>query len=526
MIDLTKEESRIIALRDEAISGFDRMKPQFKSLEQGYMAIIDEGQRTSLRKRRKSTLNTQMIRPKVGKVVKDVMKSFFGVDELCQITPETMENDNDLETSEVLKKELEEYSRTSNMQRAVSPIVFRTLVHGTAVLKVYWCKKSNTVKLEPVKLANIFFDPHALNPSSMKYFVHKIEGLTIGELKKQYPKAKIDWEGIEQLRNQLEDLGDYRRVTIHEVYRQIGDAWFVSSLADDVFFRTDVKLVDNHPFIVSTIEDQFEMLDETTVLSYGDSFIAPLLPIQSEYIIRRNQQIDAIDLQLNQRFITTNTSGLREEDLNSNRKKLVVNNINEIRELPTPRIDQAIFDTDKLEAEAQDTIGISKMSQGLNDKKNLNQTATGISILTQEGSIVIDSINRAFNDSFFRPMMTRIITLIYKYKDSDRFARIDRRQKLRQKVVIDVGIGSTNKEIKMGEIDGAHQVLLGALPIMMQLGAQQEVAKYTKVMSKLLDERIKLLGFNSILEAIKKDEEAMEQLQPQITQQIQQGGIA
>lgn len=521
-VEQTADQQRIIALRDEAIGGFDRMKPQFKSLEMGYMAIIDEGQRTSLRKRRKSTLNPAMIRPKVSKVVRDVMRSFFGADELCQINPETMDNENDLKTSEILKKELDEYARDSNLYANVKPSVRSTMVYGTAAVKCYWSVAENTVKIENVKLGKIFLDPHSQNADGIRYIVHKIESRTIGELKKQFPKAKIDWAGIEQLNNQTEELGDYRRVTIYDVYRLINGVWTVSTVADDVFIRTDIKLKDGHPFIIPTIEEQFELIEESSVMSYGDSFIAPLLPIQTEYIIRRNQQIDAIDLQLNQRFLTTSTSGLREEDLNSNRKRLVVQSLNEIKELPAPRIDQAIFDTDKLEGEAQDIIGISKMSQGLNDKKNLNQTATGISILTQEGSSVIDDVNRAFNEALFRPLFNRIIKLIYKYKVSERFASIDRRKPLRQKVVIDVGIGSTNKEIKMGEIDGAQTAVSNAIPLFVQVNALDEAAKYTAVLGKLLDERIKLLGFNSILEEIKEDEERMAQ-NPQIIPQIQQG---
>lgn len=520
-VEQTEEQQRIIALRDEAIGGFDRMRPQFKALEAGYMAIIDEGQRTSLRKRRKSTLNPAMIRPKVAKVVRDVMRSFFGADELCQISPETGENENDLKTSEILKKELDEYARDENLYAGIKPAVRSAIVYGTAAVKCYWSVAENTVKIENVKLGKVYLDPHAQNADGIRYLVHKIESRTIGELKKQFPKAKIDWAGIEQLHNQTEELGEYRRITIYDVYRLHNGVWTVSTVADDIFIRTDVKLKDGLPFIIPTIDEQFELLDESSVLSYGDSLIAPLLPIQTEYVIRRNQQIDAIDLQLNQRFLTTSTSGLREEDLNSNRKRLVVQSLNEIKELPAPRIDQAIFDTDKLEGEAQDVFGISKLSQGLNDKKNLNQTATGISILTQEGSTVIDDINRAFNEALFRPLFNRIVRLIYKYKVSERFAQINRNQPLRQKVVIDVGIGSTNKEIKMGEVDGAQTAVANAIPVFIQVGAAEEAAKYTKVLGRLLDERIKLLGFNSILEEI-KEEAAMAQSQsPQPAPQIQ-----
>jgi hypothetical protein len=180
--------------------------------------------------------------------------------------------------------------------------------------------------------------------------------------------------------------------------------------------------------------------------------------------------------------------------------------MNNIRELPAPRIDQSIFDIDKLEAEAQDIFGISKMSQGLNDRKNLNQTATGISILTQEGASVIDDTNRAFNESFFRPLLRRVITLIYKYKTSDRFAQIDRSQPMRQRVVIDVGIGSTNKEIQSAAIEGATVAVSAAINTFVSIQDMGSVAKYGKVLDKLLEEKIKLLGFNTILDDIEQSE--------------------
>lgn len=525
------EINEIIGLRDEAIAGYIKHKTDFIKLEEGYVNVISDRQRISLTQRRKSALTPNLIKPKVDKIVRDIMKAFFGQDELAMIQPEDKDVEDDAIVSEAISKELKEYGRDRNLYTKCKPIARDLLVYGTAVAKVYFNTKENDTKIEQVKLSDVYLDPYAPSGLDIRFLVHKITSMTIADLEAQYKTMDVDWEAYanssllgDGMLTQDNQINKYQRVEFHEVYRKKNDKWYVTTiLNDDVVLRLDKVLKDSIPFIIATLDPQLIMINEpiTPVRAYGSAFIASLLAIQTENTIKRNQQLDAIDMQLNQRFITTKTSGLREDDLSSNRKKIVVDSITNIRELPIPRLNDSIFGTDKLEMEAQEISGISKFAQGINDKQNLNQTATGMNILTQEASNVSDDINRAFNENFFRPLVQRIVKLTYQYKESKRFIGIDRTKPLRQKVIINVGIGSTNKIVALQNIDNAIMGVQQSIPLMMQVQDMILIQKYIKILDSLTMEKLKLLGQDSIVEEVEEEERKMLEQKQQMMMQPQ-----
>jgi hypothetical protein len=534
-------KKRYSGFKDTAERGYQQHAADFKILEDAYNGVIEEGQRTSLKQRRKATLQIQAIKPKVNKVVREIMKSFFGGDELAKITED---GEGQAEVIKALEEELKEYARDEKFYSLCKPGIRNCLVYGTSITKVYWA--NNNPRIEHCLLSDVWVDPNAKGPDDIRFLVHRITSLTVLDWKAWYqsrydagkedpdrdlgmetvhPK-KIEWKNYAGSTGQAvasdDDIGDYRRPEVFEIYRVVKGQWFVSTMMEDeTYLRLDEPLRDGNPFIIPNVEPQFVGINETPVRAYGAPFIEPLISIQKEYMIRRNQQVDAIDVQLNQRLLTTATSGLREDDLNSTRKKIVVTDPKAIVPLATPTIRESMFDTDKLEAEMQEISGITKYSQGLADKTNLNQTATGMSILAQEGSSTIDDINRAINEGYFRPLMVKIISMLYKYKESDRFANVSRSEPLRAKVIIDVGIGSTNKELQLQAIDntivGIERVIdkFSALAATDQTAALT-VVKYAKALDKLNREKIKLLGFNTIMEEIDNEFDEQQQIQSTI----------
>ncbi|MFX4282825.1 hypothetical protein ACOL3J_11195, partial [Aliarcobacter butzleri] len=73
----------------------------------------------------------------------------------------------------------------------------------------------------------------------------------------------------------------------------------------EIVLRFKAELPDGLPFIVGTLKEQEVKPDgsDNSVRVYGDSIVAPLIPIQREMIVIRNQQLDIIDRQLNPRYI-------------------------------------------------------------------------------------------------------------------------------------------------------------------------------------------------------------------------------
>ena len=532
-LEVTVEQrSEIIALRDDAIDGYTRHKSDFEALERGYVNVLSDKQRLSLKRREKSALTPNLIKPKVDMVVRDVMKSFFNNDELASLTAEDGVSEEDEIVTEVLVKEIKEFSREQNLYTTVKPIIRNKLIYGTAITKVYFSPAENTIKIQECGLDTVFIDPRAATPNDIKYLVHRIDTMTLEDVERQYG-TNVDW-GVyvddsligNRYTSQSREIGKYQRIELFEVYHKKGTKWFVTTiLNDDTIVRYAKPLKDGLPFIVSQVEPQLVLTSETVtpVRAYGGSFISPLLPLQTEYTIKRNQQIDATDVQLNQRFIVTKTSGLREDDLISNRKKIVVDEINSIKELPIPRLNDSIFDVQQLIHEAEEMSGVTKFSQGM-DGGGQNKTATETMALQQQASGVIDDVNRAVNESFFRPLVNMIVRLTYKYKQSYRFVGIDRTRPLRQKVTINVGVGSTNKMLAMQNNDNTIAAVTQAIQTFLSVGDNMNAQKYIEALDKAMMEKFKLLGQDTIVDAMKKREEELEaqQMQEQMMMQEQQ----
>lgn len=527
-----QEKTQLIAIRDDAIAGFVKHQADFELLEQGYVNIIPNDKRLNLIKRGKSTITPNLILPKVSMVVRDVMKSFFANDELANLSVEDGADEEDKKVNEALKKELKEYSREAKLYSITKPAVRDSLIYGTAINKVYWSKRDNTAKVEQCKIDSVFLDPYAPNSDDLRFLVHRVNSMTIADLEEKYSDMSIDWEqyaddsliGTNTL-SQNDEIGKYQRVEIYDVYRKKGAKWYLSTiLTDDVILAYDTPLKDGLPFIVSNIDPQFVMLNEpiTPVRAYGSSFIAPLIPLQQEYTIKRNQQIDAIDVQLSQRFLVGKQSGLREDDLLSNRKKIAVDDVSSVKELQIPKINDATFSTQLLAQEAEEISGVTKFSQGV-DGGGREKTAREVMALQSQGSSVTDDINRAFNENFFRPLVHKIVNLIYKYKDASVALKdLDRTKILKQKVIINVGVGSTNKMLSLDNNDNAIGAVNMAIQTFMGLQDTQRVQKYSFMFDALVNEKLKLLNQDSVIEEVEvKTKEMQAQQETQAQQQIQ-----
>lgn len=506
---MTKQQTLIINMIDEAKKGYDLYATQFEALEAGYNNNIDEELLKSLRKRRKSHIAPKIIKAKVRKVVISVMKTYFETDEFAKILPASSSSD-DIELYTKIQSLLNEWTtKKLNLYTRIKPSVIDGAIYGTPIVKVYW-KDGEGLRLNRVKIKDLHLDPNATNHFDIQYCVHRVV-TTIGKLRKQYGK-KFKWKNFigDYTDTQVSsiDLGDASRVEVRDVYRLQDGKWRVSTvLPNDSFIVTDKVLKDGLPFIIGNLEPQFVGVNElNSVESYGGSFIEGMMPLQEEYTITRNQQIDAIDRIFNPRYFATKTAGLKEEDVNSNRKKITVSNLKEVQELPVPNINQTIFGVDRLDGEMQEVSGITKYNQGMNDKANLNQTATGVSILTQEGNAVIEDIIRALNESFFEPMIARIVKLLYKYDTNVLLYDVDRSKRLLFSVSINTGVGAINSEIQLNNIQTAEGSAVQNFKLSMEVQDAERAKKYLEVLDELFKEKIKVLRLKTITSILNEED--------------------
>ena len=200
-------------------------------------------------------------------------------------------------------------------------------------------------------------------------------------------------------------------------------------------------------------------------------------------------------------------SGLNEPDLASGRKKVLVSNLQEVEQIQTPRLDPSIFHTDRLDSEMQEVSGVTKATQGLTDSESKYQTATGMSILSEEGNEVIADIIRALNESFFEPAIRRIVKLIYKYDDSPNMYGVDRSKNMKFFVSINAGVGAVNTEVLTNNLSAA----LGGAVQLVQLHSELEdfkgAKRYLKVLDGIYEEQLKAFKLKTLIPILKGEYE-------------------
>jgi len=505
---MNDKQTRVLLLISEAEKGYDLYRSSFEELEAGYLNNLHPTLLKSLKSRRKSHITPQVIKAKVRKVMISVMKTYFENDEFAKLIPEYTTKEGFAEV-EKLQKALDNWTtKRINLYTRFKPSVIDGLVYGTPIIKIYWSGKHLAVNR--VKIKNLHLDPNATSVFDIQYCVERVYS-TVGKLKAQFGR-KFKWknyigqaDGRGGAKVSTIDIGDASRVEIRDVYRFQGGRWLVSTvLPDGTFIRTDEVLKDGLPFIIGNIDPQFVGINENnSVEAYGASFIESMIPLQEEYTITRNQQIDAIDKTFNPQYMATKTSGLNESDLASGRKKVLVSNLGEVEQVPIPRVDPSIFHTDRLDSELQEVSGVTKASQGIVDNGSKYQTATGMSILSEEGNVVVGDIIRALNESFFEPAIRRMVRLIYKYDETPLLYDVDRKKNIKFFVSINAGVGAVNKEVLLNNITQAEGSAIQNGGFALQLQDMEGAKMYSDVLKELYVEKLKALGLKNIIPKFK-----------------------
>lgn len=524
---MRNNKETIKILRDEAISAFNTIKSDFIELEKGYLAKIDDNVKDYLKRHGKSHIEQKIIFAKVRKIERELMKTYFSNSRLADV-----EVVGRPELTEILQNELDCLSNQKlNLYTSIRQNITQMLVYGTSIVKVYFDTKTNCVKIQPKRINEVLIDPYAKSHFDAKYFVDCFY-MSVGDIKRIFKKnvKNIDFDNLDntnatllQKKAQNNNLGDYKRILIHEIYRKIGDDWYLSTMINDEFIRCDVKLKDGHPFCFGIAFPQFVRIDETNAIrSYGASYIEPMIPIQKQFIVTRNQQMDAIYMQLHPRLLCERNSGLRDDDLKLNSQKIVVNNLASIKDLPVPHLSDSIFDVNQLDTELQEVGGLPKLLQGLTST-GMPRNATGMNILNESGNAVIDDIITSYNESFFEPFIQRILKLTYKYKIDERFVNFDRRSDISLKINVNAGVGAMSRDVKLNNLSASKNSLMTMEKMLLEAGLTDKAFEYIKVLDSLTKDELKALGTKNTDElislGIKEPTQTQETQIPQLSEQ-------
>ena len=520
------KQEQVIALFQEAKKGYELIKDDLDILEKAFMNEIEPEKLEELKKRGKSVILPKKIYAKIRRILIAIMRTYFENDSLAKLKPvNPSEEDNAI--IDILQKVFDLWTmKRLSTYTLLRPIIRDGLVYGTGIAKVYWSANAG-LKIERVSLRDFWIDPNANNKFDMEFCVNRVI-TSISRLKKIYGNKKnlrnyigAFIEGQDTFDNA--DLGDYSRIEVFDIYRKIKGKWYVSTMLPDyTFLRIDEELNAGLPFVIGIAEHQVDRPYEKTIKALGYPLVDLLIPLQEQYTVIVNQQFDAIDKQLNPQFLSTKQSGLSEAVLRSNKKLLQVNDLNQVRELPQPNLNQSFLTTDRIDLDAQEISGVTKLAHGLVDK-GVPNTATGMTILTQETNIVIEDIIRSFNETFFEPLVKRIVNLIWMYDKNPLFYGIDRTKKLNFFVNINTGVGATNKDVQLNAITTAEQTALQNLTLALKTGDQQTAMLYRKILDELYIQKLKTINLNVIAKEMEQNLEEIEY--ERALNELQQSGI-
>lgn len=492
---MSKRFGELIDVIEAAENGYKRYEPMFKDMLDAYLMRMDQATYDSLARRNKSRLYFPAINAKVKRIITSLQESYFSNDKFAKLMPD---DEADASEVEVLQEATDYYLNRTSMFMAMSDVFFNVTVMGTCFTKTYW---NDGVKIESISPLELFVDPSAKTWEDINYFVHNIY-MTPDEIKR-LQRSGVFKRTFKADELQSDDMHDnverFNRIKLQEVYmRNKKGMWTVSTVYDSsVALRQDVQLQDGHPFNMGVLIPQISDVNETdAVMVYGEPCIASSKHLQTELNMRRNQQLDAIKALLNPKFIIGANSGVNPLDLERPFGAIRARSTQDIQILPTPTINDSIFDVQQLTQEISETLGVSPQQNGIGPNKKM--TATESSIISNEGNIRLQSYIRSLNETMIEPLVKRVASLVWKYGEARFFLGVDRSKEFEFMTTVNTGLGATNKEIQMNGLREAFQMTGQLLQMAASVQDQQTAFESVGAAKKLLKEMLPLQGIADI----------------------------
>ena len=481
--------SELQTLVDSAKEGYERKYKEYhQELADAYLCTMDNELRESLIRRNKSHTYFPYIRAKAEKLFVGLVTTYFTNPDIVAVSP----NDpRDVKMSraavalqEAIKRDI--YSGKLNIFTPLAAAFQNAAVSGTAILKAYWDAARNAPIIEYIKNRDGWADPVATSADNMQFFVHRMfitridaERLKkLSSFEKEFNIDSADTNNISDYNNSLPEK--YQRLELYDVYERDGEGWTLSTLIGNTVVRDKYRLNDGMPVFVGRVMPQLVEPDEYDAAElYGASPIEALIPLQYAMNRLRNQQWDAISLQLSPRMLVASNSGVNPLDLHKGPGTVIpVSDISGVKELTAPNIGQSQYDVNQLDLEMQQTSGI--MSNNPNSANSALDTATGISIVTQQNNVKESVLITSLNETAIEDLFTHITELYWKYGDDNFFEDVElpRTEELAVYIHADTGIGATNPAMKsqglreaiqmfgqMGDAGAAKKLLKQLLPL-------------------------------------------------------------
>ncbi|NCB79640.1 MAG: hypothetical protein EOM41_06705 [Bacilli bacterium] len=494
-------QRELVDLVDYAGLGFAHYKKNFQELEDIYTSVMNKETEEYLKKTDKSRLFFNKAQSKARRVSDQINKAYFTNDKFVSIATDGEDKDNiALKTEEAVKKYTEEANLFTSLQQGIYKLPFI----GTMVSRTYW---NNGLVVEHVDIENLWFDPDALTQNDVRYVVHTIY-LAIEDIE-ALQKSKVFKKDV-NIRELVatKDAKGYTRVELKEIYTKIDGSWFVSTVYDRThFLRTDESLKDGLPFNWGGCIPQIKKIDEPLyIANYYEPILTSIKTLQEEYNTRRNQIIDGIRQQLNPKKIMPKQAGVSQIDLESPTGVIYSSTPSAIQVVPAADIRGAMNDMSIIDHEMSELSGVSPMMSGVSNDKT--KTATEKGIEHSEGSLKLEIFIRNLNETFFEPLLRRIVTLVYTYADAKYFVGIDRAKQMPKfKFTFEVGLGVTNDVVKIQQGSQVMGGLSQLFQMAMAIQNKKEAMLIYGATKKLQRELMPLMGIKNVDEYLPEETE-------------------
>jgi len=357
---------------------------------------------------------------------------------------------NDAET---LNNAVSYYERNKPFKSTLTSVFYDFYIYGIGITRTFWTYEGPVV--ERVDPRDFAFDIDAKSIGESRYFVHSY--FVDGGVLDSYGVTKKVSKGLNK--------GIFSRYGVDDFYYW-DNGWHVASIHANAVFRT--SKLKRHPFsfgyALAKIYEKYAMSGVDGVMYanvYGDSECRVLAPLQDELNEIRSQMRDTTRENLTPRILAETGSGLSSyEWFNSAPGDvLYVNNLRSIQFAPTPSVLQATQEIKNLDLEIQEASGVTSYNSGISRAGMLNQTATGMSILTSEGNTKIAAEIRTVHETFFKDFSELFVGLVAAHAPKELMRGVADRREIIYDVEIEIEKPGENKELKKQRLAESLQLL-------------------------------------------------------------------
>ena len=261
-----------------------------------------------------------------------------------------------------------------------------------------------------------------------------------------------------------ERLTSYRQIWCVENYFRIaGTDWTYLSLGDEYIVTPPVRVADKFPH--GRRPYAMSQFDPEAFRSYSDGLPEMMRHLQAEENAIRNQRRDNVSLVLNRGHIVKRNSGVQLHSLQNSRpgRITLTDDMEAIKPEEMPDVTASSYreeeitsrDIEQISMQSSNKLGVMSSDRQSATEAAINASASG----EQEGFII-----KSFVDMYMRPLLTMFVSNVVAYEsDQNVFNDAslatgfppDPSMLTECEVVINAGMGSTNKELRAQRIGAA-----------------------------------------------------------------------